>query len=716
MAGKSKWLRWAAVGAAAAALVAYFLPWQAGERTGGNGAGGESRPSVMSAEQEKRLKLEAVRRDAEATAQLCTLECSKEFRALRADAGKEKLRRLLKHHPQMAYVRLTASGGKTTEAGAMPQGGGAQDTWDVQLAKAEREARAGRAYVSDPIRRNGHRYLVLGVPAAEGSGTVAGIIRQDIVDEVERRQQQFLRLVPYPAEGRYKTESAKPNSTEDITVRTGEDNGSASHYHINEAVVRFRQDPTDAELRTIMEEIDGASVRKLGYAHVFTSRSMETEELIAYFRERWNPVYVEPHYLYLANGLRGSAADAENGLSRDAAQGGSVGAGRADGSVGADRADGSGRADGSVGAVRADGSGRADGSVGAVRADRSGRTDGSKRSDRSGRSDLGGFQARADDAGESIVPNDQLYAPYQWNLPAIQTERGWALSRGSDDIVIAVLDTGVQLDHPDLQGRIAEGVNLVGEGAPEDDVGHGTHVAGIIAATVNNGEGVAGLSWRGRIMPVKVLDSTGSGTAYSVAEGIIWATDHGADVINMSLGNYASAEFLHDAIRYAYDRGVVLVAASGNDNTDQPGYPAAYPEVFAVAATDAGDNKAPYSNYGDYIDAAAPGDAIASTYPGSQYAALSGTSMASPHAAALAGLIKSVNPDLTNEEVMDIMRKTAVDLGDKGRDVYFGYGRIDVMRALEAAEQTANTLGGFRLKFERRIEALRNRFGFGEAD
>jgi len=630
MAGGSKWLRWAAAGAAAAALIA-FLPWQAGERARDGGA-----DSGMMAEQEQRLKLAAVRRDAEATAKMCTLECSMAFRALHADDGAEKLRTLLDQHPHMRYVRIQSGDGKTTEAGVMPNGG----FWEKRLAAAERDARAGRAHVSDPVFLDGERYIVLGVPAAGGGGTVSGIVRQTVVDEVERRQKQFLRLVPYPAEGRYKTESAKPNSTEDITVRTGEDNGSASHYHINEAVVRFRQPPTEAEMKAIMKDIDGASVRKLGYAHVFTSRSMETEELIAYFRERWNPVYAEPHYLYLANGMKA--------------------AGQA------------------------------------------------------------GMKARkeddADAAGDVVVPNDLLYSAYQWNLPAIETERGWALTRGSDDIVIAVLDTGVQLDHPDLRGRIAEGVNLIGAGDPEDDVGHGTHVAGIIAATVNNGEGVAGLSWRGRIMPVKVLDSTGSGTTYSVAEGIIWATDHGADVINMSLGNYASAEFLHDAIRYAYDRGVVLVAASGNDNTDQPGYPAAYPEVLAVAATDAGDNKAPYSNYGDYIDVAAPGDAIASTYPGNRYAALSGTSMASPHAAALAGLIKSVNPELTNGEIMDIMRKTAVDLGEKGRDVYFGYGRIDVVRALEAAERTANTLGGFPLRFERRIGELRKKFGLETAE
>jgi subtilisin family serine protease len=178
-----------------------------------------------------------------------------------------------------------------------------------------------------------------------------------------------------------------------------------------------------------------------------------------------------------------------------------------------------------------------------------------------------------------------------------------------------------------------------------------------------------------------------------VAQGIIWAADHGAKVINMSLGNYADANFLHDAIKYAYDKDVVLIAASGNDNTEKPGYPAAYPEVFAVAAIDSKKSKASFSNYGEYIDVAAPGVSIASTYPKNQYAALSGTSMASPHVTALAALIRSVNPLLKNTEVMDIMRQTATDLGPEGKDNYFGHGQIDVVKALKAAEQSRGSLG-----------------------
>lgn len=284
------------------------------------------------------------------------------------------------------------------------------------------------------------------------------------------------------------------------------------------------------------------------------------------------------------------------------------------------------------------------------------------------------------------IPNDLLFSEYQWNLPIIETNRGWKLSKGSNDVIVGVVDTGVDLSHPDLEGRLLKGYNVIDpDKDPTDDVGHGTHVAGIISANVNNNEGIAGMTWGGKILPVKALDQSGSGTTYSVAQGIIWAVDNGAKVINMSLGNYADAQFLHEAIKYAFDKDVVLVAATGNDNTERPGYPAAYPEVLSVSATDNNLKKASFSNYGDYVDVVAPGESIASTYPDNQYAALSGTSMASPHVAALAALIRSINPDLKNTEVMDIIRSNVIDLGDPGHDNMYGYGQIDVFAALEAA-------------------------------
>ncbi|QUL53611.1 peptidase S8 [Paenibacillus tritici] len=295
--------------------------------------------------------------------------------------------------------------------------------------------------------------------------------------------------------------------------------------------------------------------------------------------------------------------------------------------------------------------------------------------------------AASENTGANVItPNDLLFSTYQWNLPAIETAQGWNLSKGSKEVVVAVVDTGVQANHPDLKGQLLTGYNAItNSSTPDDDVGHGTHVAGIIGALTNNQEGVAGISWYNKILPVKALDNSGAGTTYSVAEGIIWAADQGAKVINLSLGNYADSQFLHDAIKYAYDRDIVIVSASGNDNTERPGYPAAYEEVIAVAATNASGDRASFSNYGDYIDVAAPGESIASTYPDNQYAALSGTSMASPHVAALAGLVRSLNPALTNKEVTELLTANAVDLGNAGHDKYYGWGQVDIYRTLQAA-------------------------------
>ncbi|WP_342436809.1 S8 family peptidase [Paenibacillus sp. FSL L8-0436] len=319
-------------------------------------------------------------------------------------------------------------------------------------------------------------------------------------------------------------------------------------------------------------------------------------------------------------------------------------------------------------------------------------------------------ETAVENTGASVItPNDLLFSTYQWNLPAIETEQGWNLSKGSKEVVVAVVDTGVQASHPDLQGQLLAGYNAVAKGStPDDDVGHGTHVAGIIGAVINNEEGVAGISWYNKILPVKALDNSGAGTTYSVAEGIIWAADNGAKVINLSLGNYADSQFLHDAIKYAYDRDVVIVSAAGNDNTERPGFPAAYEEVLAVAATNANGEKASFSNYGDYIDVTAPGESIASTYPDNQYAALSGTSMASPHVAALAGLVRSLNPALTNKEVMELMISNAVDLGDTGHDKYYGWGQVDIYRTLRAAGGSVVPLQLFPQHVDRQLKSMQH--------
>jgi subtilisin family serine protease len=286
----------------------------------------------------------------------------------------------------------------------------------------------------------------------------------------------------------------------------------------------------------------------------------------------------------------------------------------------------------------------------------------------------------------NAVPNDTLYPQYQWNMPAINMEKAWDISQGREDVIIAIVDTGIDLTHPEFVGKLVKGHNILnGSDQPQDDNGHGTHVAGIIAARTNNQEGVAGITWNNKIMPIKGIGSDGSGSSFDIAKGIIWAADHGASVINMSIGNYHPSNVLHDAIKYAFRKNVVMIAASGNDNTSQPSFPAAYPEVISVAAVDWKGGKAEFSNFGSYIDVAAPGVDIPSTYVNNTYASLSGTSMACPHVAGWAGLIRSLNKNLSNSEVMKILREATHDAGTPGWDHYYGYGIMDVPRALELA-------------------------------
>jgi thermitase len=311
-------------------------------------------------------------------------------------------------------------------------------------------------------------------------------------------------------------------------------------------------------------------------------------------------------------------------------------------------------------------------------------------------------------------PNDTFYKVYQWNLPLIGMEQSWEVSRGSSDVVVAVVDTGIDLNHPEFRGKLVNGHNVLEDNNnPNDDNGHGTHVAGVIAARTNNGAGIAGMSWNGKLMPIKAIGADGAGSAFDIAQGIYWATDHGADVINLSVGNYTSSAALLEACRYAFERNVVLVAASGNDSTDQPSYPAAYKEVLSVAAVDHNRRRADFSNFGRYIDVAAPGVDIPSTYIYSDYAALSGTSMACPHVAALASLIRSVHPNMKNTEVMQLIRKSATDLGTAGRDDLYGYGLINVNAALRQIQPKTPLMtdknegvGGLLNKF-----LLRLRFG-----
>lgn len=276
----------------------------------------------------------------------------------------------------------------------------------------------------------------------------------------------------------------------------------------------------------------------------------------------------------------------------------------------------------------------------------------------------------------------------------INATGGWDQTKGDSGVIIAVLDTGVELTHPDIKNKIVSpGKDFVnGDNDASDDLWHGTHVAGIAAAETNNELGIAGVAWDCAVLPGKIIDASGEGDYGALILAIYWAVDQGAKVINLSLGGEERDDDLLAALKDAYERNVVIVAAAGNEGGPVL-YPAAYDRYcLAVAATDYNDNRADFSNMGPEIDVAAPGIDVLSLYPTwdtpagfAPYAYANGTSMATPHVAGLAALLKSLKPWLTAGEVMNIIRYSADDVnadGFPGRDDQIGFGRINAERAL----------------------------------
>jgi thermitase len=282
------------------------------------------------------------------------------------------------------------------------------------------------------------------------------------------------------------------------------------------------------------------------------------------------------------------------------------------------------------------------------------------------------------------IPNDTGWSN-QYGLVNVRAPQGWDFATGSTAVTIAIVDTGVDYGHPDLAGKSLAGYDFVNSDPnPQDDNGHGTHVAGIAAATSNNGSGVAGVSWGARILPVKVLDAAGNGFYDDTAAGIIWAADHGAQVINLSLGGDSTSSLLADAVNYAYGQGVILVAAAGNTGVNAVMYPARYPNVLAVAATDNANNRAGFSNYGPEVDLAAPGVDIYSTWPGG-YIYDSGTSMSTPFVAGLAAILRGLPGNISPGVITWQMESSALDIESSGWDQYSGYGLIQMDAAIQVA-------------------------------
>lgn len=308
-------------------------------------------------------------------------------------------------------------------------------------------------------------------------------------------------------------------------------------------------------------------------------------------------------------------------------------------------------------------------------------------------------------ATKSFTPNDQ-YASFQWHFDNVQASAAWDLSTGAG-ISVAVLDTGL------ATSGAADGVNTCttpgwdfayDDGTPDDQDGHGTHVSGTIAQRTNNGTGLAGLAFGACVLPVKVLDDSGSGSFADIAEGIYYAVEKGAKVINMSLGVNARFGITNDpvmdpALDYAYSRGVTVVAASGNDgHRKNVSYPAIYPSVIAVGATGANDAVVRYSNKGKGLDVVAPGGDTSVDRNGDGYVDgvlqetridgawnyyfFQGTSMASPHVAAIAALLISNGTAVTPDAVSEALENSAKDLGEAGYDKNTGHGLVQAYAAL----------------------------------
>ncbi len=283
---------------------------------------------------------------------------------------------------------------------------------------------------------------------------------------------------------------------------------------------------------------------------------------------------------------------------------------------------------------------------------------------------------------ELSIPNDP-YLGEQWALSQIGAPRLWKVTTGNREILVAVLDTGIDHNHEDLNGKVVAEVNLTGSPTPDDINGHGTHIAGIIAANTDNGTGIAGMAPESQLMNVKVADDKGRSQASVVAEGIIWAVDNGASVINISVEFREPSAELEEAVNYAWRQGVVIIAAAGNEGSQSPVYPAYYENSIAVAATRENGSLAPLSNYGDWVDEAAPGFNIFSTLPDDSYGYKTGTSFATAYVSGLAALLFNVVTDTNGDGRLNDEVRAAIEAG--GQEIGIsgvGTGRIDAASSL----------------------------------
>jgi len=280
--------------------------------------------------------------------------------------------------------------------------------------------------------------------------------------------------------------------------------------------------------------------------------------------------------------------------------------------------------------------------------------------------DAGLSQQALTNQSEIIKPSDP-YVDKQWALDKINVFQLWQMAPVTEAVVVAILDTGIDPDHQDLNGLIMAEANFTDSSSPADSYGHGTHVAGIIAAK-NNGTGIVGVAPGCRLLNVKVADDMGRCQASALAEGIMWAVNNGASVINISLEIKEPSPQLEEAVNYAWSCGSIIIAAAGNNGNQSPVYPAYYNNCVAVAAINQDDNLAPLSNYGDWVDVAAPGSDIYSTLPDNDYGYKTGTSFATACVSGIAALLFDVVTDANgdgrlNDEVRTVIETSYQEIG-----------------------------------------------------
>jgi len=308
----------------------------------------------------------------------------------------------------------------------------------------------------------------------------------------------------------------------------------------------------------------------------------------------------------------------------------------------------------------------------------------------------------ADNTVYEIAVTDDEYSKDQYNIALTNVDSAWNITTGNPDIIVAIVDTGVDIDHPELISSMhTTGYNaatgMVGLEHADDDQGHGTRVAGIIAADKNNGIGIAGVAPDITIMPIKAnYAGTSSIRAAWAIDGILYAIDNGAHIINLSFGSTSYNALMDQAVKQAYDAGIVVLAAAGNSGTERYYYPASYEHAISVSSINSDSTWSFFSTYNDRVYISAPGSGMITTNNYGDYVVVSGTSFASPHVAGVVALLLSVYPDMTPAEVKGKLQETAVDAGEPGWDKYYGHGIVDAYAILasDMATVSFNTMGG----------------------